>query len=209
MQTCREELNINFSYENLKKVDTTIIRNKYNSCCYCGDKYQIRPVSVDQHIDVACNICYAITHLNKYESKEFIIATSKLSQLEIKNKTLAILKKEKKLEYIKKLDPSAKIINVSISELEILFKHNKEISNQWKVFFNNDFKEIKKYVKKIPSILRMNTTKKNIKDSVPDYIFSKKEKYYLDEVFYKNIKLTQSGYEYYLNLLKEAPDLAN
>lgn len=213
MQPYRKELKIKFNYENLKDIKSPsidiVIDTYKNSCCYCGSTTCIKPISLNQQVELACSICYAITHLNKYNSSEFIIAISKLSQLDIVKKTLSLLKIDKKLEYIKAIDPSAKIINMSVIELELLYNSNKNICKNWKVFFNTNFKEIKKYIRRVPIISMRFHKPIDISENVPIYNFSKKEKYQIDEVLYKNIKLTQSGYAYYLNLLKEAPDLAN
>lgn len=131
--------------------DSTLIKKK-QSCRYCGGRYSKYLICVhldcDQdndnsnNLDMCCQMCYKITHINYGFVDDTILCWSQLSQTEIIQKTITDIIKTGVIPDIQSIDPNAKKSPLSLMELCSILKadNNKILKNikEIKVFFTKE-----------------------------------------------------------------------
>jgi hypothetical protein len=127
-----------------KKDDKILIENNY-SCRYCGGVYYKYLMSsyipAIKSSDIACRLCYLITHLNNGNYSELKVYYSTMSQLDIVRKTVQSIIDNDEVPFPNIIDPNIKTSPISILEyINILNNYTEEptpeILSNYKIFFS-------------------------------------------------------------------------
>lgn len=113
--------------------------DNYKLCSYCKNIYEKTYNCYDDNkIFRACVFCVRLINYKSSYAYDMIAAKSKLSQIDIINKTVNIFKETEKIQMYNEIDKDAKIIS-SVTSREIikcLQKYPDEF-NEIKIFFTN------------------------------------------------------------------------
>jgi hypothetical protein len=162
--------------------------DKYNhSCCYCGGKYYeyLRCFNIGKKIEMACRVCYIITHLNNEYDDKIGLYHSTMPQIDILKKTINYIVKYDKIPYPHIIDENVKKVNISVREYIAILMNNKKFDNfrffieegaNLNFLVNNIDKYKSPFDKKI-------VDDNNIKKDIDVYVFSEEEDLILKTIF--------------------------
>lgn len=153
-------------WKNLRK--ETLEKYKF-TCCYCGGIFRkylfcfsIDPINQDK-LEIACRICYAISHLNLNCFNEVELFISNIPQKDICVKTINHIINYDEIPAPNVIDQNIKIAPISILEfINILIKNNNNIDknlDNYKIFLRPSFDTaFLDYYKKIQQPLFLDET---------------------------------------------------
>jgi hypothetical protein len=132
-----------------KKVRSNAISKADKRCRFCGGLYQKymicfhldeNPKNNNQdNVDMACKLCYIITHINLGYGKDIKILMSKMSQVDIVKETVNYISKFSKVPHPMDIDNKVKTCPISFNELCNLVLCNKGVMpnelKRIKIFF--------------------------------------------------------------------------
>lgn len=109
------------------KVRLATLNHRKNTCRFCGGTYTKYMLcfhldndpfnNTKDNLDIACKLCYVITHINFGYIDDVVVCHSVLSQLEISRRTVEYVVKNGKAP--KPVDIDAKVTRVPISVMEL------------------------------------------------------------------------------------------
>ena len=122
----------------------TYLKSANYKCEYCGGKYTkyLTVVTINEVIRVQCRFCFVLMHINSFFIKEFVLASSKLSQRDIVRKTVEYISKKNSIPYPHEIDQTAKIVKISKFELCNLLSYYGKIPDElqnYKIFVSQEF----------------------------------------------------------------------
>lgn len=134
-----------------RKLRDQTLKNRKNTCRYCGGKYtkymicfhlDENPKNNDKdNMDISCRLCYIATHINYGHIKDLLVCYSSLSQTEILRKTINFIVDNDYVPEPSDLDPNVKKAPISLMELCSVLIENKNILpnelKDYKLFFTN------------------------------------------------------------------------
>ena len=150
----RDELQINVSENRIptmskdkwRKMRNESLTKHKNICRYCGGKYYsyLHCIKTNIGIDIACSMCYMVTHIN-YFPHDLVVVYSSKKQIDIVKDTVNYVKTYHKMPKIENIDKNAKEVPLSILEFASFFFEYKEWTTKmpylknYKVFFSEMF----------------------------------------------------------------------
>lgn len=83
-------------------------------CCYCGGKYSsFNAFNYGEQVEIACDLCFKITHINQPSNNNFKLLYSTMPQIDIIRKSINHMYKHNEYPHPTIIDPNVQTINLS------------------------------------------------------------------------------------------------